>query len=123
MLNRDRSILKFQARAALGNPILAFVQTFLLESLATLLLARFVYRCIRWLLGYDSPTEHPVERAAREHAFVVPEGWVPRPKGWQRRGRGRAMPTSKSSYAARASADVEASLAGHKAADPQTGVS
>jgi hydrophobe/amphiphile efflux-1 (HAE1) family protein len=121
MLNRDRSILKFQARAALGNPILAFIQTFLLESLATVLLARFVYRCIRWLLGYDSPTEHPVERAAREQAFVVPEGWVPRPKGWQRRGRGRAMPTSK--YAARGSADVEANLAAHKAADPQAGVS
>src|SRR6202008_4813877 len=119
---RERSKLKFRARALLGNPFLAFVQTFILEVLATLMLWRFTFRCVRGMLGNSCPAEHPVERAAALHAFVVPEGWVARPKPWQRHDAARkpAAP-SRNPYAARTSVDVEARLSPTKTADPPLG--
>ena len=121
-LNRDRAGLKFQARALLWNPFLSFVVTFVFEMLATLLLLRFMFRCVRWVIGHDSPGEHPVERAARLHGLVIPEGWVARPKPWQRhRGDGRTVTPSRNPYAARASVDVEARLTASKTAEPPIG--
>lgn len=108
MLNRDRSILKWRARAVLGNPFLAFVVTFILETIATLLLLRFVFRCVRWLMGKSVPQEHPLEIAARLHGFAIPTDWVARPKAWQR-GGGEAKSLRPNPYAARPSSDV----AGH----------
>jgi len=100
-LNKDRAALKFHARAALGNTFIAFVLTFV-EGLITLIPIRFAYRAIRWLLGHDTPTEHPVERAARLHGFAVPKDWVARPKAWQRqRGGGRKQTPSSNPYAPR----------------------
>ena len=107
-------------RAELGNPFLAFLQT-MGEALLALLLVRFLYRIARWLMGADSPAEHPVERAARLHAFVVPEGWVARPKAWQRRGSSKVGVPSRSPYAARVPADVEARIGATKTADPPLG--
>jgi HAE1 family hydrophobic/amphiphilic exporter-1 len=100
-LNKDRAALKFNARAALGNTFLAFLMTFG-EALITLIPVRFVYRAVRWLLGQDTPAEHPVERAARLHGFAVPKDWVARPKPWQRqRGGGRKPTPSHNPYAPR----------------------
>jgi HAE1 family hydrophobic/amphiphilic exporter-1 len=109
MLNRDRSILKWRARAVLGNPLLAFVVTFILETIATMLMIRFVFRCACWLLGKSVPREHPVEAAARLHGFEVPENWVARPKAWQRR-RGDSAGSGANQYAARTSVDVATRL-------------
>jgi hypothetical protein len=109
MLNRDRSILKWRARAVLGNPFLAFIVTFILEAIATLLLMRFVFRCGCWLMGKSAPQEHPVEIAARLHGFVVPEHWVARPKAWQRRG-GESTASSANPYGSRLSSDVATRL-------------
>jgi len=78
----ERAKLKFRARAALGNPFVAFVITFV-EGLLTLTLLRFLYRAARWLLNL-APAEHPVERAARLRGFAVPEGFEPYPAPWQR---------------------------------------
>ena len=78
----ERAKLKFRARAALGNPFVAFVMTFV-EGLLTLTLLRFLYRAARWLLNLV-PAEHPVERAARLKGFAVPEGFEPYPAPWQR---------------------------------------
>jgi multidrug efflux pump subunit AcrB len=122
MLNRDRSILKFRARAAYGNPFLAFVETFLLEALATILLLRFLFRCGCWAMGYSVPGEHPVERAARLTGFEIPAGWEARPKAWQRgRGERRMVAASKNPYAARQPSDVKAHLHAAKTADPPVG--
>jgi HAE1 family hydrophobic/amphiphilic exporter-1 len=82
-INKERAKLKGRARAALGNPFLAFMVT-RLEYIATLLLLRFLYRFARWALNMNSPVEHPVERAARLVGFEVPAGWSPRPQWWQR---------------------------------------
>ena len=71
----ERAKLKFRARAALVNPFVAFVVTFV-EGLLTLTLLRFLYRAARWLLNL-APAEHPVERAARLKGFAVPEGFEP----------------------------------------------
>jgi hydrophobe/amphiphile efflux-1 (HAE1) family protein len=121
-LNRDRAKLKFRARALLGNTFVAFMQTFILESLATLMLWRFVYRCIRWALGRETPAEHPVERAARLHGFEVPAGWEPRPKPWQRRpGAERYAPPGRNPYAARIPAEMQSHLAAPKTVDPSIG--
>jgi HAE1 family hydrophobic/amphiphilic exporter-1 len=120
-LNRERFLLKFRARALLGNTFLAFLQT-LGEAVLAVLLGRFLYRCARWALGMDSPREHPVERAVRLHAFVVPEWWTARPKPWQRHGESNpAVVPSLNPYAARAAADVESHLGARKAADPPIG--
>ena len=78
----ERAKLKFRARAALGNPLVAFVVTFV-EGLLTLTLLRFLYRAARWLLNL-APAEHPVERAARLKGFAVAEGFEAYPAPWQR---------------------------------------
>jgi HAE1 family hydrophobic/amphiphilic exporter-1 len=118
-LNVDRAILKFKARAELGNTFLAFIETWLLELFATITLQRFLFRAVCWLLGYSVPGEHPVERAARLKGFAVPAGWDPRPKAWQRgRGERRTVAASRNPYAARVSADVQAHLGATKTADP-----
>jgi Cu/Ag efflux pump CusA len=79
---RERAKLKLTARAALGNPFLAFVVTFV-EAWLALTSLRFFYRVLRWLLNMKA-AEHPVERAARLISFKAPEGFNPRPAPWQR---------------------------------------
>ena len=88
----ERAKLKFRARAALGNPFVAFVVTFV-EGLLTLTLLRFLYRAARWLLNL-APVEHPVERAARLKGFAVPEGFEPYPAPWQRQRGTLTLATS-----------------------------
>ena len=88
----ERAKLKFRARAALGNPFVAFVVTFV-EGLLTLTLLRFLYRAARWLLNL-APAEHPVERAARLKGFAVPEGFEPYPAPWQRQRGTLTLATS-----------------------------
>jgi HAE1 family hydrophobic/amphiphilic exporter-1 len=83
-INRERAKLKFNARAALYHPFLAFMVT-LGEALFTLTFLRFVYRVTSWLIRSPSPGEHPVERAARLSGFAIPPGFKPRPQVWQRR--------------------------------------
>jgi hypothetical protein len=80
---RERFGYKFQARAALGNPVVAFLTT-IGEAVATLWFFRFWYRVVRYLLNLNTPVEHPVERAARLVGFPIPPGFVARPKRWQR---------------------------------------
>jgi HAE1 family hydrophobic/amphiphilic exporter-1 len=82
-INKERAKWKFQARAALGNTFVAFLVT-AGEFLLTITFMRFLYRVVRWLSGVNTPTEHPVERAARLAGFAVPDGFDPRPKRWQR---------------------------------------
>jgi len=89
---RERAKLKAMARAAVGNPVVAFVATFV-EVLLTLTLLRFFYRVSRWLLNLH-PVEHPVERAARLKGFEVPAGFNPRPAPWQRQRNGLTFATS-----------------------------
>lgn len=89
---RERAKLKASARAALYNPLVAFVVTFV-EALLTLMLLRFVYRATRWLLNLQ-PVEHPVERAARIAGFEVPAGFNPRPAPWQRQRSTLSLATS-----------------------------
>jgi len=119
-LNRERFLLKFRARAELGNPFLAFLQTFG-EAIITIIPFRFLFRGTRWLMGHESPAEHPVERAARLRTFKVPEDWVARPKSWQRQGERRTVSASKNPYAARPSIDVEGRMGATKTADPPVG--
>ena len=88
----ERAKLKFRARAALGNPFVAFVVTFV-EGLLTLTLLRFLYRAARWLLNL-APAEHPVERAARLKGFAVPDGFKPYPAPWQRQRGTLTLATS-----------------------------
>jgi len=107
-LNRERFLLKFRARAALGNTFLAFIQT-LGEAIITVIPLRFGFRGSVWLMGKVSPAEHPVERAARLGDFKVPEGWDPRPKAWQKSRSNTSL--EKNPYAARP---------GHAGADPAT---
>ena len=83
-ITRERARLKFQARALLWNPFVAFIATFF-EAIATILMLRFLFRVVRWSAGLSSPSEHPVERAARLFNFTVPAGWEPRPAPWQKR--------------------------------------
>jgi HAE1 family hydrophobic/amphiphilic exporter-1 len=78
----ERAKLKATARAAVGNPLYAFVTT-LLEALLTLTFLRFVYRLSRWVLNLP-PVEHPVERAARVAGFQAPADFNPRLAWWQR---------------------------------------
>jgi HAE1 family hydrophobic/amphiphilic exporter-1 len=88
-INRERIGIKFWARAAYRNPVIAFFLTFF-EFFATLLMLRFLFRLGRWCLNQKSPGEHPAERAARVAGFEAPSWWVPRPQWWQRaRGEGR----------------------------------
>jgi HAE1 family hydrophobic/amphiphilic exporter-1 len=88
----ERAKLKFRARAALGNPFVAFLVTFV-EGLLTLTLLRFLYRAARWLLN-RAPAEHPVERAARLKGFAVPEGFAAYPAPWQRQRGTLTLATS-----------------------------
>ena len=88
----ERAKLKFRARAALGNPLVAFVVTFV-EGLLALTLLRFLYRAARWLLNL-APAEHPVERAARLKGSAVPEGFEPYPAPWQRQRGTLTLATS-----------------------------
>lgn len=78
----ERVKLKAIARAALINPAVAFVVTFV-EALLTLTFLRFLYRAARWLLNLP-PAEHPVERAARLVGFEKPAEFVAYPAAWQR---------------------------------------
>ncbi len=80
---RERAAIKFHARGAYGNPAVAFVVT-LIEALLTLVFLRFFYRVARYALGLQTPSEHPVERAARLAGFPIPAGFIARPKRWQR---------------------------------------
>ena len=82
---RERAGIKFRARAAYRNPILAFLIT-AGEVFATLYFFRFFFRVVRSILGLNTPAEHPVERAARLVGFPVPPGFVARPKRWQHAG-------------------------------------
>ena len=88
----ERAKLKFRARAASGNPFVAFVVTFV-EGLLTLTLLRFLYRAARWLLNL-APAEHPVERAARLKGFAVAEGFEAYPAPWQRQRGTLTLATS-----------------------------
>jgi hypothetical protein len=90
----ERAKLKSRARAALGNPVLAVVVTFV-EGLLTLVLLRFLYRAARWLLNL-APAEHPVERAVRLKGFEVPAGFDPYPAPWQRQRGALPLATSRS---------------------------
>jgi hydrophobic/amphiphilic exporter-1 (mainly G- bacteria), HAE1 family len=69
-ISRERAALKFHARAALGNPFVAFVMTFV-EALLTLVFVRALYRLVRRLLRIQPP-EHPVVRAGRLTGMAVP---------------------------------------------------
>jgi hydrophobic/amphiphilic exporter-1 (mainly G- bacteria), HAE1 family len=69
-ISRERAALKFHARAALGNPFIAFVMTFV-EALLTLVFVRALYRLVRRLLRIQPP-EHPVVRAGRLTGMAVP---------------------------------------------------
>jgi hypothetical protein len=89
---RERFAYKLHARAELGNPLVAFLVT-LVEALLTLVFFRFFYRVGRWLFDHNTPSEHPVERAARVVGFTVPPGFVARPKKWQRGRRGPGADT------------------------------
>jgi hydrophobic/amphiphilic exporter-1 (mainly G- bacteria), HAE1 family len=120
-LNWDRAVLKYRARALLGNPFVAFLQT-VGEAYLTLKLWRFTFRCVRWLFWIDSPREHPVELAARLHGMEVPSWWVPRPKPWQSRQDRQAIREAKRNpYAPRPSVDVETRLGTAKTAEPPLG--
>ena len=88
----ERAKLKFRARAASGNPFVAFVVTFV-EGLLALTLLRFLYRAARWLLNL-APVEHPVERAARLKGFAVAEGFEAYPAPWQRQRGTLTLATS-----------------------------
>jgi HAE1 family hydrophobic/amphiphilic exporter-1 len=88
----ERAKLKYRARAALGNPLVAFVVTFV-EGLLALMLLRFLYRAARWLLSL-APVEHPVERAARLKGFAVPAGFDLYPSPWQRQRGTLALASS-----------------------------
>jgi len=103
-INRERVGIKFWARTANYNPVLAFFVT-LFEFFLTLFMLRFFYRFARWLLNMDSPREHPAERAARLHGYKVPTWWKPRPQWWQRRRRGGEA-LRPNPYAPRVDADV-----------------
>jgi predicted RND superfamily exporter protein len=89
---RERAGHKFRARAAYGNPLVAFLATFG-EALITLVFIRFFYRAGRWLFDLNTPSEHPVERAVRLTGFPVPPGFVARPKRWQRGRQGAEADT------------------------------
>jgi HAE1 family hydrophobic/amphiphilic exporter-1 len=82
-INWARATLKFKARAGFYTAFGAFWVTFL-EVLATLTFLRFIYRGVRWCFGAYSPKEHPVEKAHRLLGFAIPDGFMPRPKSWQR---------------------------------------
>jgi hydrophobic/amphiphilic exporter-1 (mainly G- bacteria), HAE1 family len=83
-INWARATLKFKARAGFYTAFGAFWVT-LLEFLLTLTFLRFLYRCVLWCFGTYSPGEHPVERAHRQLGFAIPDGFMPRPKPWQRK--------------------------------------
>jgi multidrug efflux pump subunit AcrB len=82
---RERAALKARARAALTNPVIAFVVT-VVEALFALTGLRALYRAGRWLTG-RAPVEHPVERAARLVGFEVPAGFEANRGQWLQRGR------------------------------------
>jgi energy-converting hydrogenase Eha subunit E len=116
-LNWDRLGLKFRARTVLYNPVLAFLVTFG-EFWMTMFFLRFFYRAVRFVFGRQTPVEHPVEKAARLHDFVIPEGWDPRPKAWQGRGDRAARSSGRNPYAPRPTGiDVK----GHKTVEPPLG--
>jgi HAE1 family hydrophobic/amphiphilic exporter-1 len=104
-INVVRCGVKFRARAANYNPVLAFFATFF-EFFAALLLLRLFFRLARWVLNMDSPTEHPAERAVRLHGYKVPEWWKPRPQWWQRRRHGGET-LRPNPYAPRPSTDAK----------------
>ena len=83
---RERAAAKFRARAAYGNPLVAFLITHLEKLWPPFSSFRFFYRVVRAGLGLNTPAEHPVERAARLVGFQVPPGFVARPKRWQHSG-------------------------------------
>jgi HAE1 family hydrophobic/amphiphilic exporter-1 len=87
-INRERAQIKFRARSAYGNVLVAFVQTYILEVLATITLLRFSYRAARWVIGMRTPGEHAVEKAVRVAGFVPPADYPILTAPWQR-GRGR----------------------------------
>ncbi|MEJ0086888.1 MAG: efflux RND transporter permease subunit [Pseudomonadota bacterium] len=107
-ISRERFKLKLAARAALGNPLVAFMVTFG-EALLTITLGRFLYRASRWLLNI-APPEHPVERAGRMVEFAVPAGFDARPAPWQKRRGWDAEVRRVNPYAARPSSDVASRL-------------
>jgi len=88
----ERAKLKAGARAALGNPVVAFAVTFV-EVLLALTLLRFLYRAARRLLNLQR-AEHPVERAARLKGFEVPAGFEAYPASWQRQRSTLKLATS-----------------------------
>jgi len=79
---RERFWIKAHARAAYGNPVVAFATT-LAETFLTLMFLRFFYRAARSVAGLATPAEHPVERAERLAGLAPPPGFIARPKRWQ----------------------------------------
>ena len=73
-ISRERAAAKFHARAALGNPFLAFVVTFV-EALLTIVFIRALFRLGRRLLRI-APPEHPVVRAAALAGTPVPQSYA-----------------------------------------------
>jgi HAE1 family hydrophobic/amphiphilic exporter-1 len=118
---RERAGLKFHARSELWNPFVAFFAT-LFEALFTLMFLRFFYRVIRWAIGWRTPSEHPVERAARLRDLPMPAGFEPRPKAWQRRaGHDVVLKPGRNPYAPQAPAGVETRVVPVKTAEPPLG--
>jgi HAE1 family hydrophobic/amphiphilic exporter-1 len=98
-INRERMSIKLHARAAIGNPVVAFFAT-VLEFFATILMLRFFYRLTRWCFNMSSPPAHPAERAIETAGFQVPQWWIARPQWWQR-ARGESTRPRDNPYQAR----------------------
>jgi hydrophobic/amphiphilic exporter-1 (mainly G- bacteria), HAE1 family len=73
-ISRERAGAKFHARAELGNPLLAFVMTFV-EALLTIVFVRALYRGLRRLFGIQPPV-HPVVRAANLKGTPIPDAYA-----------------------------------------------
>jgi len=70
-ISRERAAAKFHARAERVNPLIAFVVT-LVEAILTLLLVRFVYRCVAALLRGGRGPRPPGSLALPAHAEPAP---------------------------------------------------
>jgi HAE1 family hydrophobic/amphiphilic exporter-1 len=73
-ISRERAAAKFNARAELGNPFIAFVMTFA-EALLTIVFVRAIFRGLRRLFRIQPP-QHPVVRAAALAGTPIPDAYV-----------------------------------------------
>ena len=69
-ISRERAALKFHARAAYGNPFVAFMTTFA-EVLLTLVFLRFFFRVACWALIPCSSALRPLGTLGAHHAKAV----------------------------------------------------